>query len=216
LWTCLPPWVPPPRPLLVISPHPDDETLSIGGLIAHQRSLGIDVTLVAVTDGEKAYGHDPAMGLTRCDEQASAAQCLGIRTDRIQRLHLPDSGLEACENEIKEAIARFVSPGMVVVAPWRGDFHPDHKVCGHVAERIASTTGVDLISYFFWTWHTERVESVQGLPLRRFDLDPQSFAKKKTALAEHRSQLAHSGEPPILTEPLLWPARVRMEVYLPW
>lgn len=41
---------------LVVAPHRDDETLLAGGLIASQRRRGIDVQVVAVTDGESAYG----------------------------------------------------------------------------------------------------------------------------------------------------------------
>ena len=50
----LPRWQPPHRPTIVISPHPDDETLGTGGLISELRFWGIEVTIVAVTDGENA------------------------------------------------------------------------------------------------------------------------------------------------------------------
>ncbi len=50
------PWQPSERPVLVVAPHRDDETLGAGGLIAAQRSRGIEVRVVAVTDGEMAYG----------------------------------------------------------------------------------------------------------------------------------------------------------------
>jgi LmbE family N-acetylglucosaminyl deacetylase len=36
----LPCWQPPEKPTVVISPHPDDETLGSGGLIARLRSKG--------------------------------------------------------------------------------------------------------------------------------------------------------------------------------
>jgi LmbE family N-acetylglucosaminyl deacetylase len=54
----LPRWEPPLRHALVVAPHPDDETLGTGGLIAALRSRGIEVTVVAVTDGENAYPDD--------------------------------------------------------------------------------------------------------------------------------------------------------------
>ena len=50
------PWQPSERPVLVVAPHRDDETLGAGGLIAAQRSRGIEVRVVAVTNGEMAYG----------------------------------------------------------------------------------------------------------------------------------------------------------------
>ena len=51
----LPRGQPSEKPTVVVSPHPDDETLGRDGLIARLRSKGIDVTVIAVTDGENAY-----------------------------------------------------------------------------------------------------------------------------------------------------------------
>jgi LmbE family N-acetylglucosaminyl deacetylase len=55
LLQALPTWRPPMIPTLIISPHPDDETLSVGGLIHYLRRNPIDVSVIAVTDGENAY-----------------------------------------------------------------------------------------------------------------------------------------------------------------
>jgi hypothetical protein len=34
-------WDPPDLPILLLAPHPDDETLAVGGLIASQRGRGL-------------------------------------------------------------------------------------------------------------------------------------------------------------------------------
>ncbi|MBE7219294.1 MAG: PIG-L family deacetylase, partial [Caulobacteraceae bacterium] len=39
------------KPFVVISPHPDDESLGLGGLIAASRAAGVDVRVVVVSDG---------------------------------------------------------------------------------------------------------------------------------------------------------------------
>jgi LmbE family N-acetylglucosaminyl deacetylase len=62
----------------VVAPHPDDETLAAGGLIATQRSRHLPVTLLAVTDGEAAYPDVPDLARTRRLEQARAAVALGV------------------------------------------------------------------------------------------------------------------------------------------
>ena len=62
-------WQPPAASLLVIAPHPDDETLAVGGLIAAQRAKGLEVVVVAVTDGENAYPDSPGLGDLRSCEQ---------------------------------------------------------------------------------------------------------------------------------------------------
>lgn len=58
----LPAWLPTTAPIVIVSPHPDDETLGAGGFIASQRARGIDVSVVAVTDGENAYSNSPGLG----------------------------------------------------------------------------------------------------------------------------------------------------------
>jgi LmbE family N-acetylglucosaminyl deacetylase len=214
VWAELSAWEPPPIPMLVVSPHPDDETLAVGGLIAAAHSRGIDVTLLAVTDGESAYGLDHSLGVVRQTEQERAAAHLGIPREKIVRLCLPDSGVMAREAELIRRMEALVSRNTFLVAPWSEDFHPDHKACGRAAERVAAAAGIDLASYFFWTWHTQRVDEVETIPLRKLELNSEWLAAKTMALAEHRSQLTRNGGTPILTEDLLWPARQACEVFL--
>jgi GlcNAc-PI de-N-acetylase len=62
--------------VLLISPHPDDETLGAGGYLAAQAKRGCPVTVVAVTDGEHAYTNYPGLGEVRVKEQEQALQIL--------------------------------------------------------------------------------------------------------------------------------------------
>ena len=41
--------------LVVVSPHPDDEVLACGGLMALAHQSGLRVMVVSVTDGEACY-----------------------------------------------------------------------------------------------------------------------------------------------------------------
>jgi hypothetical protein len=90
--------------LLVIAPHPDDETLGAGGFIASQCSMGADVRVVAVTDGEKAYGEEPGQAEVRVLEQERALARLGVRPANITRLHLPDSDVASHEQQLVELL----------------------------------------------------------------------------------------------------------------
>jgi len=74
----LPVWTPSPSHVVVLAPHPDDETLGLGGLIATLSALRIRVTVVAVTDGENAYANVSGLGLVRRKEQLAALECLGV------------------------------------------------------------------------------------------------------------------------------------------
>lgn len=209
----LPAWLPPDAPMVVVVPHPDDETLATGGLISVLRKCGTDITVVAVTDGENAYAESDGVAELRAREQTEALARLGVSAEKIVRLGLVDSDVAEQEDELVARLMPLVRAETVVLAPWSGDFHPDHEACARAATRVAQEVGATLISYFFWTWHRGTPELLQGLELRAFALDDAAMAAKREALACHRSQLQHVSGEPILPEELLWPARMPFEVF---
>jgi LmbE family N-acetylglucosaminyl deacetylase len=93
--------------LMVIAPHPDDETLGAGGLIARVRAFGGEVRVVYVTDGDgypegvEAEDHIATptaedyrdYGRRRQDEARAAMKVLGVPPESTIFLAFPDSGL---------------------------------------------------------------------------------------------------------------------------
>ena len=213
----LPVWSAPAVPLLVVSPHPDDETLGCGGLIAAERRRGAQVLVAAVTDGEHAYpgeeGGEP-LAVTRRGEQQRALARLGVEAESVLRLGLTDSSVGAREAELVERLVERLTPESCIVAPWEGDFHPDHEACGRAAAEASGRTGARLISYFFWTWHRGTPETLAGLNLAIFPLDDELLRAKTEALACHRSQLERVAGGPVLPPELLGPAQRSFEVFL--
>jgi LmbE family N-acetylglucosaminyl deacetylase len=211
----LPEWNPPQLPTLVIAPHPDDEALGAGGLIATLHELGVETGVVAVTDGERAYADAQGLGPIREAEQAKALARLGIDDSKIFRLRIPDREVADHEDELFNRLLPLVKGVGHIVAPWTGDYHPDHEACGRVAERVALETGALISYYFFWTWHRGTPEDLRGLPLRSLRLDDVILWAKCEALQCHRSQLEHVSGEPILPANLLGPMNWPFEVFLP-
>jgi LmbE family N-acetylglucosaminyl deacetylase len=106
----------PPRPqltvssgarLLVIAPHPDDEVLGAGGLIQRVHSLGGNVHVVYLTDGDgypegvqvEDHVETPSAsdyrgyGRRRRGEARNALRALGLPNDAHTFLSFPDGGL---------------------------------------------------------------------------------------------------------------------------
>jgi len=93
--------------ILVISPHPDDETLGAGGLMAEARERGDTVKVIFMTNGdgfrrgvERFNGHLPAgasdflqYGRVRQQEAITALGVVGVKTGDIIFLGYPDGGL---------------------------------------------------------------------------------------------------------------------------
>lgn len=188
----LPFFDPGPGPVAVISPHPDDETLATGGLIAALRQRGVQVLVVAVTDGENAYGENNAgLGETRCSEQSAAVRELGVSDESLVRLGLTDSGLMRQKGQLVELLAPHLSKCCHILAPWPGDFHPDHEACGWAAQEVARQMKSRLSWYFFWTWHRGKPSLLNEMQLSIFPLNALLYETKLRALALHRSQLEH-------------------------
>jgi LmbE family N-acetylglucosaminyl deacetylase len=213
LLATIPLYQPPQKPLIVIAPHPDDETLGAGGLIAAHRARNLPVTVIAVTDGEHAYTDNTGLAALRSEEQTQALARLGVAAENIIRFHLTDSSVTKQEAELQQRLTPLIAADTLLCAPWLGDFHPDHEACARAAAAAARTTDAELLSYFFWTWHRGTPSTLQFLDLKKFLLTPSQCESKLQALACHHSQLHHNPEPEILPEDLLWPAQLPFEVF---
>jgi LmbE family N-acetylglucosaminyl deacetylase len=199
--------------ILLVSPHPDDETLGAGAFLAAQSARGAEVVIAAVTDGENAYSENEGLAALRTQEQTSALAQLGVPVENIHRFRLTDSGLDAERHELVDLLTPLVTADTVVMAPWTGDYHPDHKVCGWAAEKVAQQAGAKLAWYFFWTWHRGTPADLCALDLAAFTFDDSLLQKKQRALACHASQLDRADGQPILPANLLGPAKRRFEVF---
>ncbi len=210
----LPEWNPPAERVLVIAPHPDDETLAAGGFIAAQRLSGQEVTIAAVTNGENAYSNFPGLAELRAQEQTKAVRRLGVDESKILRFGLPDSSVAAHKEDLVSLLLPLASAKTHIVAPWQHDFHPDHEVCGCAAAQVARLTGARITYYFFWTWHRGTPALLESLKLVSFPLSKELLAAKLDALSCHHSQLFHELNDPILPDSLLDPAKRPFEVFL--
>lgn len=209
--TGAPLWTPPAVPTVVLVPHPDDEVLMCGGLIATQRLAGVPVTVIAATDGEQAYPgvvSPRLLGAHRRREHRTALAALGVPASHEHRLGLPDSGLGAHMDRLAEALAPHLSRDVLLVAPWEHDVHADHEACGRAAVRASEAADVLLVQGLFWTWHWRGPEHLPVERLRALVLSQDARGRRARALDAHRSQLTALLAPaPLLEEDDLWPAR---------
>jgi LmbE family N-acetylglucosaminyl deacetylase len=190
-WTSwLPTWSPPRNPLLVVTPHPDDETLGAGGLIHTYLRQHIQVTVLSVSDGEAACPEVAALAEIRQAELCEALRALGATPPRLIRMGIPDGQLGRYEDDIVQAIQAQLRSGMLLAAPFEFDGHSDHDATGRAAWRAVRDRSADLIRYPIWAWH-------RGSPLLRsvrtavrFPLSEESWSAKQNAIDCFRSQLA--------------------------
>ena len=147
------------RRLVVVAPHPDDETLGLGATVAHLVMAGVEVQVVSVSDGGGAHpGASPRERIrledTRRAELLRATGILGTRPPVA--LGLPDGQLADHAARITDSLLQILegaAPGTWCAATWCGDGHPDHEAVGCAAAAACVRTGVVLVEYPVWMWH---------------------------------------------------------------
>jgi len=184
--------------VLVVAAHPDDETLGAGGLIAEADRRGLPVRVVVATDG--AASGRPGIARRRSEELASAIGTLAPSA-RIDELGLADGETDLHRDELRAALAGCVtelSPDTLLVGPWVGDGHRDHRVVGETLAAVAG--GRRVLGYPIWMWHWadpfSRDTPWNDLVSMRIDA-----SLKSRALARFSSQI--EGDDPLLTERFL-------------
>ena len=185
--------------LVVVAPHPDDETLGVGGLIASTSERGGRVLVVSLTDGEAAYEH---VGLAelRHNELCAAMHRLSLAAPvAIDRWQMPDGGLARREAEIAERLSQIVRPGDFVVGPLDCDGHPDHDAAGAAVLALADDGSIDVASYPVWSWHwQDPSSSVITERGQRVQMTRSALTAKLAAIDMYPSQTAGPG--PILPD----------------
>jgi LmbE family N-acetylglucosaminyl deacetylase len=193
---------------VIVAPHPDDEVLGTGGLLANLSALGRKVLIIAVTDGAASHPGSPAwpparLADVRPQETREALQRLHMRYVQTLRLGLPDGGGERFESQLAAALAAHLCPGDVVFGTWRHDGHPDHEAVGRAVSSEAGRMDLPFVEIPVWTWHWASPDDsrVPWSRARRIVLDEKTHSRKLHAVEAFRSQLEPddtTGRAPIL------------------
>jgi LmbE family N-acetylglucosaminyl deacetylase len=177
------PWRPRDGSLLVVGPHPHDEILGAGGLIHTWVSMGQDVTVLSVTDGEADDEPAEHFDLLRRDELRAALRKLCATHVSVVRLGLPDGHVADAQNRLRMAIDALLEPQMTLIAPYEFDGHPDHDAVGKVCRQSAQVNGVPLARYLLRPWVTNPSRFVDDdLSWGKFPLDMEARRAKSHAL----------------------------------
>ncbi|MGW2842131.1 PIG-L deacetylase family protein [Streptomyces sp. NPDC001493] len=201
-------------PVVVVAAHPDDEVLGVGGTLARLTAAGVEVHVVTVTDGEASHPgsrrvQPDALGRLRAAELAAALDDLGVDRHRRTRLGVPDTRVDAYENEVAARLVDVLrdSGAQLCLAPWTGDLHADHEAAGRAARTAARVAGTALWFYPVWTWHWAEPGDprVPWDAARRLPLTAAEQARKAAAVNRFRTQIApladDPGDPTVILPP---------------
>jgi LmbE family N-acetylglucosaminyl deacetylase len=185
---------------LILAPHPDDESLGCGGLIAACVAAGRPPLVVVLTDGAASHPDSGAfprdrLRALRAQEVRDAGRCLGLSPDRIVLLDEPDAAAPHSGPRFDAVVARLISlidqegSCTAILAPWRYDPHCDHEAASIVATAVAGATGIRHVAYPIWGWTLPEETPIDESSALGFRLDiGTSLAAKQAAIRAHRSQ----------------------------
>ncbi|PSB54213.1 PIG-L deacetylase family protein [Chamaesiphon polymorphus] len=191
--------------VVIVAPHPDDETLGCGGAIALLCAKGYDVKVAIVSDGTMSHPNSrsypaPALRSLRERETLAALAILGIE-DRslVTFLGLKDGAVPTitspnfqaakvlCQDYLKQTLPD------TIFLPWRADPHPDHRATWQLIQAAILSLGISpqIIEYPIWDWDLQQQKKLPDLDRIsgwRLNID-KVLAQKRHAIAAYKSQL---------------------------
>ena len=195
--------------LLVVAPHPDDETIGCGLLIQQVLAAGGAVRLLLLTDGdnnpwpqrfiERRLRIDDAArlrwGLRRRAEVLQAIARLGVPASALHPLGWSDMGVtHRLRDDASGSVAAIRAQALafqpnVICCPALDDRHPDHGAA-HVLCRLALHDLDPVPMLLAYPVHGEGGGELYPI---QFDARADQQQHKSQALDEHRTQMVLSG-----------------------
>ncbi len=213
--------------VVVFAAHPDDETLGAGGLLAAASAAGIPVRVIIVTDGGASHPHSPSisavhLAVLRRLEVSKAIEVLAPLAELVF-LDFEDGSIIDSRAQVSAEVRSILDrapTSALIVCPWRGDRHRDHRVLGEICAEAVDLSGHDLLEYPIWMWHWAVPDSPEipwdkfvGLPLQTREAE-----LKHAAVRMHHSQIAplsaEPGDEVVLNDKFLRHFDLGVEVFI--
>lgn len=192
--------------ILAVGAHPDDVELGVGGLVRKLARRGLRVGILDLSRGELS-----SRGTVeeRVDESRRAAEILGV--ERRVCAGLPDGEICNTQEQQRRVIPflRELRP-RVLVAPMRGDRHPDHAAAHALVRDANYFSGLGRIDglepyraprvYFYHPYFEE------AMPAFIVDITD-DFDAKMESLRAHASQFfnpAYEGRQTFISTASFW------------
>jgi LmbE family N-acetylglucosaminyl deacetylase len=171
--------------VLVLAPHPDDETIGCGGSILLHAKKGDRVSVVFLTSGELGLRHLPRKSAWAVREAEAKRASRLLRLKRVSFFRCSDWGLSEQISKAARQLATVLKKEKPVLLylPHPEDGHPDHKAALPIVRQALKNFPTDsLMLRFYEVW----------TPLANYNEvnDITSIMKRKLkALRTHKSQL---------------------------
>jgi LmbE family N-acetylglucosaminyl deacetylase len=190
--------------VLIVAPHPDDESLGCGGTIARLRERNIPVHVLFVSDGSMSHPNSPSYPADRLrqvreTEALEALRILNVPAENVTFMQQKDTQVPISGNPGFDEAVTFIYRLLIEVrptaifVPWRRDPHRDHRASWHLLTAALKSYPARprVFEYLIWLWelgsdddmpHPDEM-TVWCIPIE------QVMDQRNRAIAAHRSQV---------------------------
>lgn len=173
--------------ILVISPHPDDETLGAGGTLLRYKKENKKIYWLNITDMKLEYGYEEEEIEKRQEQIRKIDKKYGF--NGMYNLRLEPSGLDKYpRNQLISKLSSIISEiePSTIILPYRYDIHSDHKIVYdsiHAVSKIFRYPTIKRILCMEIVSETEFASNENGfIPNYFIDITP--YLKEKIEIAK--------------------------------
>lgn len=178
--------------VVLLAPHPDDETLALGAALADLADSAATVTVVVATHG----GNGPGSTERRVEAERATA-VLGAHIKTVW-WNLPDGDLHNAIGEMGERLLELVDAQTLLFAPVECDGHSDHEALAAAAEAVTRDRGAALLHYPVWLWHWATPDDIDWDRMRVIAPPLRALIAKAAAIHCYTSQLTSADGFPVI------------------
>ncbi|MDE6670046.1 MAG: PIG-L family deacetylase, partial [Muribaculaceae bacterium] len=142
--------------VMIVAPHPDDETFGAGGYICSLLAHGSKVRVVVLSSGGRSLGDsfdNAEVGRQRENLCRRATSVLGLEEDDVVFLRQPDGYVLTDTNKVEQLRHEIDTwePDILLI-PGLAEVWPDHVNTSEIVLRIAPNNCM-VYHYWVWTWY---------------------------------------------------------------
>jgi len=185
--------------ILVISAHPDDESLGLGGTLALHAKRGDEVFVLIFTDGESSRNKKQNKITERETQSKKACKILGVK--KVKFLRYLDQELESISlveltNKIEDVVKNW-SPSIIYTHYW-GDMNQDHRrlfEATKIATRPIPNSSIKRVLCYETPSSTEWGKNVQAFNPNHFVNISSTLKNKLKAIKQYKNEIKEFPHP---------------------
>lgn len=186
---------------LIIAPHPDDEVIGCGGLIARLVAEGKTPHIVIMTRGEGSHHGCCTLFPNEIQQARStlshkALSALGVGEEYVHQLDFTDGGIAADTPQVTQLrdLILALNPSSIFVPHW-GEGWPDHVNAANLVKKLTEGGKAEVYEYCVWMWYYNVWRGLDWKNAFKLSMTPQEHQLKLKAMDIYVKPLAPCGKP---------------------